>query len=40
MVRLRPYRERPLASGTAGPTYQEVQARLRNLGLFVRCRAG
>lgn len=39
-VRLRPYRERPLVAGRPGPTYQEAQARLRNLGLFVRCRAG
>ncbi len=39
-VRLRPYRERPLVPGAPGLTYQEVQTRLRNLGLFSRCRAG
>lgn len=39
-IRVRPYQERPLSAGPPGPSYQEVQTRLRSLGLFVRCRSG
>ncbi len=39
-IRLRPYVERPMSAGPRGPLFHDVQARLRNLGLFVRCRAG